>query len=210
MNNMNHDVYMHAINSTCKYDSVATRTILYKILKCNALLSLRKQRRFNKGGFAGRDYISLCDYSKKDIVNSGVSGYNSYNAYIKNSLSLIIPKKGLEVVEPKLVDICTNSAYGFSKMLELGKSKTTRYTDMPDEVQVKDKIALDDLIGITFPTHLLCFQDKDESKKLINVIINDLDTILNKFDKDIPIYDINTELNLKDEVEKELVLKELL
>ena len=66
------------------------------------------------------------------------------------------------------------------------------------------------LIGITFPTHLLCFQDKDVSKKLISVIINDLDTILNKFDKDIPIYDINTELNLKDEVEKELVLKELL
>ena len=95
-------------------------------------------------------------------------------------------------------------------MLELGKSKTTRYTDMPDEVQVKDKILLDDLIGITFPTHLLCFQDKDVSKKLISVIINDLDTILNKFDKDIPIYDINTELNLKDEVEKELVLKELL
>lgn len=109
-----------------------------------------------------------------------------------------------------MVDICTNSAYGFNKMLELGKSKTTRYTDMPDEVQVKDKIALDDLIGITFPTHLLCFQDKDVSKRLISVIIDDLDTILNKFDKDIPIYDINTELNLKDEVEKELVLKELL
>lgn len=207
---MNHDVYMHAINAKYEYDSVTTRTILYKILKCNALLSLRKQRRFNNGGFAGRDYISLCDYSKKDIVNEGVSGYNSYNAYIKNSLSLMIPKEGLDVIEPKLVSICTNSGYGFSKMSELGKSKTTRYTDMPDEVQVKDKVSLDNLIGITFPTHLLCFKDKDVSKKIIDALVCDLDTILNKFDKNVPIYDINTELNLKDEEQKELVMSKLL
>ena len=69
---MEHNIYLHAINARYEYDSASTRIILYKILKCNALLSLKKQRRFNKGGFAGRNYISLCDYSKKDIVNNGV------------------------------------------------------------------------------------------------------------------------------------------
>ena len=207
---MEHNIYMHAINARYEYDSLSTRITLYKILKCNALLSLRKQRRFNKGGFAGRDYISLCDYSKKDIVNNGVNEYNSYYAYIRNSLSLMIPKSEIDVIEPKLVDICTNSRYAFRKMEILGKSQTHRYSDMPDEVQVKDKLLLDDLIGVTFPTHLLCGNDSEFSKDVINMIINDIDSILKKFDRDVPIYDINTELNLKDEKEKEIVMKKLL
>lgn len=206
---MEHDIYMHAINARYEYDSLSTRIVLYKILKCNALLSLRKQRRFNKGGFAGRDYISLCDYSKKHLVNDGVEDYNSYCTYIKNSLSLMIPKDGVEVIEPTLVDICTKSGYAFRKMEILGKSKTSRYSDMPDEVQVKDKLILDDLIGITFPTHLLCGPDKEFSKQVIQIVINDIDGILKKFDRDLPIYDINTELNLKDKEQKELVIEKL-
>ena len=206
---MEHNIYLHAINARYEYDSASTRIILYKILKCNALLSLKKQRRFNTGGFAGRNYISLCDYSKKDIVNNGVEEYNSFHGYIKNSLSLMLPKEGIEVVQPQLVDICTNSGYAFRKMELLGKSKTTRYTDMPDEVQVKDRIALDNLLGLTFPTHMLCGYNEEFSKDVINIILNDIDDILKKFDRDIPIYDITTELNLKDKDQKEIVMSKL-
>ena len=206
---MEHNIYLHAINARYEYDSASTRIILYKILKCNALLSLKKQRRFNKGGFAGRNYISLCDYSKKDIVNNGVEEYNSFHGYIKNSLSLMLPKEGIEVVQPQLVDICTNSGYDIRKMELLGKSKTTRYTDMPDEVQVKDRIALDNLLGLTFPTHMLCGYNEEFSKDVINIILNDIDDILKKFDRDIPIYDITTELNLKDKDQKEIVMSKL-
>lgn len=206
---MEHDIYMHAINARYEYDSVGTRVVLYKILKCNALLSLRKQRRFNKGGFAGKDYISLCDYSKKDLVNDGVDDYNSYHTYIKNSLSLMIPKEGIDVIEPQLVDICTKSGYAFRKMEILGKSKTLRYSDMPDEVQVKDKLILDNLIGLTFPTHLLCGRDKEFSDEVIQIVVNDIDKMLKKFDRDLPIYDINTELNLKDKEQKKLIMEKL-
>ena len=206
---MEHNIYLHAINAKYEYDSVSTRVVLYKILKCNALLSLRKQRRFNKGGFAGRDYISLCDYSKKDIVNNGVEEYNSFYGYIRNSLSLMLPKEGIEVVTPQLVDICTNSGYAFRKMELLGKSKTTRYSDMPDEVQVKDEILLDNLLGLTFPTHMLCGCDEAFSRDVINMILNDIDGLLKRFDRDVPIYDITTELNLKDEDQKEIVMSKL-
>ena len=41
------------------------------------------------------------------------------------------------------------------------------------------------------------------------VILNDIDDILKKFDRDIPIYDITTELNLKDKDQKEIVMSKL-
>ena len=60
------------------------------------------------------------------------------------------------------------------------------------------RIALDNLLGLTFPTHMLCGYNEEFSKDVINIILNDIDDILKKFDRDIPIYDITTELNLKD------------
>ena len=210
---MDREIYLHAINSVPDdyYHPDETNKTLLQILKRRALLSSKLQRRRSTGGFNGRDYVSLCDYDKRNDYKKFMGKYNAFHTYVRYSLSLAFPKDKLDVIEPKVLNgVYIRDSKGYAEMEKIGKSKSERCTDMPDEVQVKDKILLDDLIGITFPTHLLCFQDKDISKKLISVIINDLDTILNKFDKDIPIYDINTELNLKDEVEKELVLKELL
>lgn len=202
---MEHDVYMHSINSARYYDALHTKKILCKILRCNALLSLRNQGRPSTGGFAGRDYVSLCDYSKKDISHPDKKDYNSYNHFIKNGISLIVPKEGLEVIEPTIVDICTNDIKGYKRMEKLGNSNAERYSDMPDEVQVMDIVPLDNLLGLSIPCHL--FSDYKYFERTINSIIDELDSILVKFNRDLPIYDITTELNLKDKEQKETVLK---
>ena len=56
---------------------------------------------------------------------------------------------------------------------------------------------------------MLCGYNEEFSKDVINIILNDIDDILKKFDRDIPIYDITTELNLKDKDQKEIVMSKL-
>ena len=48
------------------------------ISESNALLSQRMQGKGTNGGFNGEDYISLCDYEKRDLVNGDREHYNSY------------------------------------------------------------------------------------------------------------------------------------
>lgn len=204
---MQHDVYMHAINSVRYYDALHTKKLLCKILKSNALLSLRNQGKPSTGGFAGRDFVSLCDYNKKDLSHPDRKGYNSYNHFIKNGISLIVSTEGLEVIEPTIVDICTNDMKGYKRMEKLGNSTTERYSDMPDEVQVMDIVPLDNLLGLTIPCHLFSENDHKNFDRIINSIIEELDKILIKYNRDIPIYDITTELNLKDKEQKETALR---
>ena len=195
---MEKNIYLHAINATSddNYPTIETYQILCKILKCGALLSSRLQRKLSTDGFNGKDYISLCDYTKKDIKKGEDGKYNAFHTYIRYSLSLVFPKNELSVIEPIILsDIYAINKEGFMKMKKLGEIKgDRRYTDMPDEVQVKNKIPLASSTALTYPTHLSIDDEIGERATIAKIMI-DLDSInkaLDRFGYNIPIYDIDT------------------
>ena len=92
---MDDNIYLHAINATNNgvyIDTYDTYIILCKILKCHALLSSRLQKAMSNEGFNGIDYVSLCDYSKRDIFNGVNDDFNAFCTYIRYSLSIMFPK----------------------------------------------------------------------------------------------------------------------
>lgn len=93
-------------------------------------------------GFNGLDYISLCDYDKRDLHHEDMPLYNAFYSYVKESLSLMFPKEKIKAIKPQMVDFVGISDKGLDKMLQLGLSEEQRYSDLYDEVQVKDKIPL--------------------------------------------------------------------
>lgn len=195
---MDRNIYLHAINSVPDdfYHPDETNQKLFQILKRRALLSAKLQRRRSTGGFNGRDYVSLCDYDKRNDYKRFMGKYNAYHSYIRYSLSLAFPKNKLSVIKPKVLDgIYIRDLKGYEEMEKLGKSKIRRCTDMPDEVQVKDKVTLDNLCATTFPLHLLkdCSNSSlDEQASIIMFEIEEIDKLLSRFGYDVPIYDIDT------------------
>lgn len=195
---MDREIYLHAINSVPDdyYHPDETNKTLLQILKRRALLSSKLQRRRSTGGFNGRDYVSLCDYDKRNDYKKFMGKYNAYHSYIRYSLSLAFPKDKLSVIKPKVLDgIYIRDLKGYEEMEKLGKSKIRRCTDMPDEVQVKDKVSLDNLCATTFPLHLLkdCSNSSlDEQASIIMFEIEEIDKLLSRFGYDVPIYDIDT------------------
>ena len=86
---MDDNIYLHAINATNNgvyIDTYDTYVLLCKILKCHALLSSRLQKAMSNEGFNGVDYVSLCDYSKRDIFNGVNDDFNAFCTYIRYSL----------------------------------------------------------------------------------------------------------------------------
>ena len=190
---MEKEIYLHGICATSSlYDDKPTKKILKQILKDNALLSARLQNKLNNSIlFNGLDYISLCDYEKRfeKIGNE----YNAYEAYIRYSLSLIFPKEKLDVIIPQIVIIKSTGSY-YQQMKEYGLSTDERYTDMPDEVQVKDRISLDLMSGITLPLSKMQYFYLNE-ERTVNMVLREIDKIRNllyKYHHLVPIYDIDT------------------
>ena len=122
--------------------------------------------------------------------------YNAFHTYVRYSLSLAFPKDKLDVIEPKVLNgVYIRDSKGYAEMEKIGKSKSERCTDMPDEVQVKDKVSLDNLCATTFPLHLLKGYGNssiDELSSIIMFEIEEIDKLLSRFGYDVPIYDIDT------------------
>lgn len=206
---MDKKIYLHGISPSSNYNSSLTLYTLSRILQSRYLLSLRLQKKSSKNGFNGLDYISLCDYEKRfeinsntenSILSSNIDGYNAFNYYIRYSLSLVFPKKELEVIIPKIIDSPITTKEGFINMKILGESTNERYSDMPDEVQVKDSISLDKMIGLTYPTHQLYTDHLSEEKNIKSIIkdLNKINQLLEKYGYNSKIFDIDTFEELSD------------
>ena len=203
---MDNKVYLHGIYARSdEYDSRSTLNILKHILKDNALLSSRLQRKSdNQSLFNGIDYISLCDYEKrKEKFNSN---YNSYEGYIRYSLSLAFPKNKVDAIIPQLIEIEKIGNY-YNKMRELGLSTERRYTDLPDEVQVKDRISLDFMSAITLPISKMKnpFLNEDKTVYMVLKEIEKVNKLLLKYKHLVPLYDIDTLEKLDESTTKKLV-----
>ncbi|NLC48386.1 MAG: hypothetical protein GX758_03390 [Tenericutes bacterium] len=212
-------VYLHALSTYVEenrylenyYSSRQTIILLNKVLKRGALLSLRNQRKLSKSNFTGSNYISLCDYDKRNLFHKDDPTYNSYNVYIRNYLSLMFDSKNIDAVVPKTVNISNKDLEGFRRMEKLGKDKLCRYSDLVDEVQVKDKLLLTNLIGLTLPTWLLINKKASNDENIYNIVyeVNKIKTLLDKYNYKLPIYDIDSfsTITNENEVEKLILVK---
>lgn len=191
---MNKDIYLHAIcvSSNERLQIIETQRKLCKILESRALLSSKLRNERFSYGFNGKDYISLCDYEKRNIKKGSSGKYNAYYSYIRNSLSIVFPKEKVDVITPIILDEICSSTEGYKKMYELGKSKYERYSDFPDEVQVKDRISLSKMVALTYPVHFEIGKDIDSSADKIMFDLNIINDILIKYGYNVPIYDIDT------------------
>lgn len=217
---MNENIYMHGIGNSSNIDSnldynpKGQRSSFYSILDSGELKSRRKLGSKTSYGFNGLDYISLCDYSKKDIYNTGSNKkYNAYSTYISGSISICFDKDKIEdkIIVPTIVDVCTNNLSGFAYMQKLGLSNDERYSDYPDEVQVKDSLSLDNMCQITFPTHSFLdfyfYHSKSTRIKKLIAEIYELQSIISYLGYDVPIYDLYTKRELNGENIEKLLLK---
>lgn len=228
---MNEKIYVHAIGSAPWYDSTEQLRLLNSICKSGHLLSLRRQNRVSHDNFSGLDYISLCDFEKRfeynDVIEPPISPdsslnflskitcgninvpnkYNSYNHYIKFALSFSFPKDSVNIITPKLVRICSKSARGYNLMKSCGESEEERYSDYPDEVQVKDSLSLNKINGILFPTKeyidSLSFFEKRDRKRSLLYELRYIREILDLHNYNVSIYDNFT----LDELDEEAVEK---
>ena len=217
---MDNKICLHGIACTkCDglYDKKYTLKVLESILKSEELLSPRLQgmdkKEYGRIGYNGLDYISLCDYEKKEKLNN--KNLNSYIDYILSAMSLVFPKNKLKIIEPIIIPmakITSKSSYikYLAVMKEYGMSETDRYTDLPDEVQVKDRIPLSFMKGITIPINELYNIFYSERKYTYEVMkeIEKIHKLLAKYRYDVPIYDIKTMESLDDEANVKKLVKE--
>ena len=211
--------YLHAID--CQngepFDGNHSIDVLKEILASGELKSKRLRGITDKsyGGWNGLDYISLCDYRRRNNRPYGndqfYKGYNAYETYIKTSLSFILTKSKICAIKPQLVAPIIFDWDSHYIMYELGNSTKGRFSDLPDEVQVKDSISFDRIKGMTIPIeymvteHIPEFKSKNykyippyNAKELIEYL-NRIKDLLNKYKLFIDLYDLETQILLNSE-----------
>lgn len=178
---MDNKIYLHDISTqSSSFDFEKSLEKLREILRSEFLLSRRNLGLSEvQAGFNGLDYISLCDYEKRTLENGSRDMYNAYYAYIYNNLALAFPKNRFDVITPKYIDhALAGSKFGHYVMKKCGNSKK-RYSDYPDEVQVRDKIDLDFLCGITYPalTHYSHLRKSLSREKTIELMLEEIEAL---------------------------------
>ena len=177
--------YAHSFSKTDNL-MLSDFTKLEDILKNGYLLSRRKLGLSEEEAlFNGMDYISLCDLEKKHPKNS------AYNLYIKRGLSLLFDKK-IEVVEPDYIYVDYNTIGSIDMMHYYGIKG--RYSDLIDEVQVKDEVSLNYLRGIMLSLSRMQYYYTDE---YIEEYLKVVSYLLDKYHLDIPIINLDNEKILK-------------
>lgn len=205
------NIYLHAIYAfNNHYSQQDTVRILKHILKSNAFLSRRLQMYRDPYGFNGLDYISLCDYDKRNIHHEGLPNYTAYISYIRESLSLIIPKDKITAIKPQIVDFIGICEENIETMLELGLSENERYSDLYDEVQVKDRIPLSLVTGVTMPIRKMTKPLYPESFAIyfVQKQIEQIKELLIKYNHELPMYDMDTFTSLEESQNVKKLVKE--
>ena len=210
------DSYLHAIdcNNGDNFNFDKSLVVLEKILNSDQIFSRRNlgDVDITKGGWNGIDHISLCDYSRKDNPpyenRKFYKGYTAYEIYIASSLSLILNKKNIETIDPILMPPAVFDYESLEEMRYLGNHSTKRFSDMPDEVQVKNKISLDNLDGLTIPISYIIEKNDNDINSLKDYLYRVKD-MLEKYNKKTNIYDLSTCIELNNEYDVDMVLKKI-
>lgn len=195
------NIYLHAIYAfQNKYNQNETLRVLKNILKSDAILSRRLQRYRDPYGFNGLDYISLCDYDRRNMHHERFPNYTAFKTYVTESLSIVFPKDKITVIKPQMVDFIGAEHKNLKTMEELGLSPNKRYSDLYDEVQVKDSVPLSLMSSITMPLQKMSktFYSERIITYLVQKEIEQIKELLIKYNHEVPIYDIDTFIPLED------------
>lgn len=207
------EVYLHGICICDNNDFTNTFDILEKILKSGSLLSLSLQEKYDhdKIGYNGLNYISICDptkinevYNKKKICIN----YNAFSYHIKRSLTLALSKENIETVKPILLEPNFMRRKSDKEIIYLINKPNRKFSDYPDELMVKNRISLNNLKFITIPvSYFMSNAKKEENKKDIIIdLLRKTKTLLKNYDRIVPLYDLDTMINLDDNIKlKELI-----
>ena len=165
--------------------------VLEKILESGFLLSRKKLRQNGDRSidtsvftvlFNGMDYISLCDLKKSH------DGHSAYNMYTIRGLSLLFDHD-IPVIDP--IVIPPNDFSYFNVKMFLGKK---RYTDLIDEVQVKNSISLEHLKGMCLSLSVFkSFYNEEYIENYLNYLI----FLLDEYHYHVPIYNLDTKEKIK-------------
>lgn len=193
---MRRDIYLHSLHTnSVDYSSKKTLELLENILKSGALLSANLRGETGNNNFSGCDYISLSDYEKRHLGKGFRKTYNSFYQYSVFSPSIMFPKDSIDVIEPYILPkiVVFYSSYR-SFMRELGMS-INRYSDLEDEVQVRDRISLDNMCGFTMPTYefIRMFKSVEHDSRVVYEEVLKYKELFDKYGYDMPFFDINTE-----------------
>ncbi len=117
-----------------------------EILKSGGIKSRRLLGKENVVGFNRLDYISLCDKGEQDIYEDDPDC--AYLWYIQDQFCFIISDT-ISVIHPSYVP--EDIIYGPFIKPFLDSHSEKQYTNLFDEVQVRDEIPLSKIIGIGIP-----------------------------------------------------------
>lgn len=208
---MKKDNLYHAINvNKDYYDQELTIKKLDKILDSGALLSRRLQGDLDssRGGFSGFDYICLYDNLLRNAGcfngDNFYKGNDSYTVFMSNSLALGFSRDNISIIKPTLIAPVSFDWNKMEEMRIIARLEGARYTDMPDEVQVKDKLSLKKMVCLTLPVHLMLESTLSVNNYLKNDIYNcvtEIENLLRTYGYDVPIYDLFSRIKL-DSLEK--------
>lgn len=197
------------------YDHDNSLVKLEEILKDKHLYSRRMQGVTEKEfiNFSGLDYISFCDrklrFAKPYQNTPFLKHYTVYDNYISSSLSLGFDRKGIDVISTELVEPIAISCMPEVTIEKYGLSSDLRYSDMADEVQVKDKVSLGNLKCLTLPVHLMI-------NRYANIIydcgdickcVDEINCLMSDYNYSVPIYDLHSKEKLNSEEQVQKVMK---
>ena len=206
---MSNDILLHTyyVLRDNSLDSINDSLIkLEKILQSGKLLSKRRQGvKNNSMNYAGLDYISLADYTKRNMCdNDDYSDYNAYCMYSFNGFSFAFIKEDILYQEVKLEPIVS---FDRSSMMNIGNKgiSTIRYSDLIDEVQVKDELSLQKIIGLTVSLSHLCFIFNNDYEFIAKLLLK-IEEILKRYNYNVLIYDVETleKINSIHKIERQL------
>lgn len=208
------NIYLHGIaNMAFAEEEKESIEAIEEILTQNYLLSRIEQGKLNnvKEGYNGIDRISLCDYDTGiEVMSEFYHPLTSYEMFINQSLSFIFPKKNINAIFPIIVSNNISEEELFELQTD-PQFEGEYFTDLPDEVQVKDKLSLDYMEGITIPIEYIFQQSKsleDATKKII-YYLNNLDELLKKYKRKNHIYNLDDFQEIKNTNDIERALKKI-
>lgn len=183
--------YAHTISKFDNY-MLSDFEILENILKSGYLLSRRNLGLSEKDAlFNGMDYLSLTDLEKSD------GNHSSFEMYTKKGLSLLF-SKNINVIIPKHIHLNSRDINIGKQMHTFGKKG--RFSDLCDEVQVKDKLSLEYLQGLCLSMERI---QLFHSNNYINYYLYTIYYMLNEYGYKASIINLDTELEMDtDKVKK--------
>lgn len=209
------NIYLHGIYSRASASNPeGSIEVLDDILSSDYILSRHQQEieyqiQYTKiERFNGKDYISLCDYDLRYRSSMEFSNYTAFDLFIRKSLAIFFNKQNIhpETISP------VPPQTGFDEAEKIRNKnplyQNIRFSDLLDEVQVKDKISLDYMEGITIPIKYIYIMSTslEAARKRIIYYLNNIDELLRKYNRKKHIYNLDDfqELKTTDDIERAL------